>query len=173
KLVHWMNDQTDLLVSWLTSHSANCHILFYKNKRDLADHATDKPSAKDKTGIHDIIAKCIFEMDAEWAQQYVTSPKKFSTCVGNHISYLHKVFVKHYTKLNRTGQGIQPGDGAMNLHSIYFKLLTFVPKDFPFYNNLYGIWNGILNFTTKFTMSQPGKSWGANHLRLIATCSKG
>ncbi|KIK91989.1 hypothetical protein PAXRUDRAFT_148279, partial [Paxillus rubicundulus Ve08.2h10] len=85
KSVHWTNDQTDLLVSWLTSHSADCHILFYENKGDPADHATDKPSAKDKTGIHDIIAKHIFEMDAEWAQQYVTSPKKFSTCVGNHI----------------------------------------------------------------------------------------
>ncbi|KIK76953.1 hypothetical protein PAXRUDRAFT_168294, partial [Paxillus rubicundulus Ve08.2h10] len=73
--VHWMNNQTDLLVSWLTSHSADCHVLFYGNKGDLTDHAMNKPSAKDKTGIHDIIAKHIFEVDAEWTQQYTTSPK--------------------------------------------------------------------------------------------------
>ncbi|KAF9226195.1 hypothetical protein BS17DRAFT_532863 [Gyrodon lividus] len=64
--VHWMHVQTDLLVSWLTSHSADCHILFYKNKGDTAAHATDKPSTKDKMGIHEVIAKGIFEMDTEW-----------------------------------------------------------------------------------------------------------
>ncbi|KAF9231800.1 hypothetical protein BU15DRAFT_81971 [Melanogaster broomeanus] len=124
-----------------------------------------KPSAKDKMGMHDIITKHIFKMDIEWTQQYATSPKKFSTCVGNRISYLHKVFVKHYTKLNQTGQGIWPGDGAMNLHKL-------ILKDFPWYNDLYGIWNGIPNFTTKIMTSQPGKSRDANHLKLIATCGK-
>ncbi|KAF9222159.1 hypothetical protein BS17DRAFT_783887 [Gyrodon lividus] len=62
-----------------------------------------KPSAKGKTGIHEVIAKHIFEMGTEWTQQYMSSPKKFSTCVTNHINYLHKAFVKHYTKLNQTG----------------------------------------------------------------------
>jgi hypothetical protein len=86
KSVHWTNDQTDLLVSWLTSHPADCHVLFYENKGDQADHITDKPSAKDKMGIHEIIANHIFAMDEEWTQHYTTSPKKFTTCVNNRIS---------------------------------------------------------------------------------------
>ncbi|KAF9237992.1 hypothetical protein BU15DRAFT_75600 [Melanogaster broomeanus] len=143
KSVHWTNDQTDLLVTWLTSHPANCHVLFYENKGDQ-DHLTGKPSAKDKTGIHEIIAKHIFEMDEDWAQQYTNSPKKFSTCVSNRISYLRKAFIKHYSKLNQTGQGVQPGDGAANSHEL-------VLKDFPWYNDLYG----------------------ASHLKLIATHGKG
>ncbi|KAF9235098.1 hypothetical protein BU15DRAFT_65173 [Melanogaster broomeanus] len=165
KSVHWTNDQTDLLVTWLTSHPADCHVLFYENKGDQ-DHLTGKPSAKDKTGIHEIITKHIFEMDEDWAQQYTNSPKKFSTCVSNRISYLRKTFIKHYSKLNQTGQGVQPGDGAVNSHEL-------VLKDFPWYNELYGIWNGIPNFTAKITTSQPGKSRGASHLKLIATHGKG
>ncbi|KIK81783.1 hypothetical protein PAXRUDRAFT_155276 [Paxillus rubicundulus Ve08.2h10] len=54
KSVHWTNDQTNVLMSWLTSHPADCHILFYTNKGNCDPN--DKLSTKDKTGIHDIIA---------------------------------------------------------------------------------------------------------------------
>ncbi|KAF9232468.1 hypothetical protein BU15DRAFT_67428 [Melanogaster broomeanus] len=163
KSVHWTNDQTDLLVTWLTSHPADCHVLFYENKgdRDL----NNKPSAKDKTGIHDIIAQHIFKTDQHWAEQYSKSPKKFGVCVSNRISYLRKAFIKHHGSLGQTGHGIQPGDGAVNP-------LAHVLKEFPWYNDLFGIWNGIPNFTAKITTSEPGKSRGANHLKLVATRSK-
>jgi hypothetical protein len=52
-------------------------------------------------------------------------------------------------------------------------LIELIFKEFPWYNNLYSIWNRIPNFTTKITISQPGKSWGASHLKLIATHGKG
>ncbi|KAF9233131.1 hypothetical protein BU15DRAFT_80442 [Melanogaster broomeanus] len=106
------------------------------------DHLTGKPSAKDKTGIHEIIAKHIFEMDEDWAQQYTNSPKKFSTCVSNRISYLRKTFIKHYSKLNQTGQGVQPGDGAVNSHEL-------VLKDFPWYNELYGTVDSDITHTAR------------------------
>ncbi|KIK74625.1 hypothetical protein PAXRUDRAFT_97988, partial [Paxillus rubicundulus Ve08.2h10] len=178
--VHWTNDQTDVLVSWLTSHPADCHILFYENKGH--HDSNDKPSAKDKTGIHNIIAQHIFVPSQEWAEHYTKVPKKFGVCVSNHISYLRKAFIKHYGKLNQTGQGVLPGDGAANAIGIvyftfYLVYLTDYPielvcKEFPWYDDLFRIWNGIPNFTAKITTSQPGKSCGANHLKLITTHRK-
>ncbi|KAF8833820.1 hypothetical protein BDN67DRAFT_1017145 [Paxillus ammoniavirescens] len=46
------------------------------------------------------------------------------------------------------------------------------PLEFPWYDDLFGIWNGIPNFTAKITTSQPGTSRGANHLKLVATRRK-
>ncbi|KIK74634.1 hypothetical protein PAXRUDRAFT_19675 [Paxillus rubicundulus Ve08.2h10] len=75
------------------------------------------------------------------------------------------MFIKHYRKLNQTGQGVLPSDGAANA-------IELVCKEFPWYDDLFGIWNGIPNFTAKVTTSQPGKLHGANHLKLIATHRK-
>ncbi|KIK77803.1 hypothetical protein PAXRUDRAFT_165694, partial [Paxillus rubicundulus Ve08.2h10] len=139
KLDHWTNDQTDVLVSWLSSHPADCHILFYKNKggRD----PNNKLSAKDKTGIHDIIAQHVFGPSQECAEHYTKAPKNpFSLC---------KVFIKHYGKLNQTGQGILSGDGVANtigiipftLYSVYLTNypIELVCKEFLWYDSLFGI----------------------------------
>ncbi|KAF8833424.1 hypothetical protein BDN67DRAFT_1017573 [Paxillus ammoniavirescens] len=139
KSVHWTNDQTNVLISWLTSHPANCHILFYENKGHC--DSNDKPSTKDKTGIHDIITQHVFGHSQEWAEHYAKAPKKFGIC------------------------GILPGDGAANA-------IELVCKEFLWYNDLFGIWNGIPNFTAKIMTSQPGKSHGANHLKIVATHRK-
>ncbi|KIK90912.1 hypothetical protein PAXRUDRAFT_150860, partial [Paxillus rubicundulus Ve08.2h10] len=152
---------------------ADCHVLFYENKgdHDLNNKPVGVPVpeftvfCQDKTGIHNIITQHIFKTDQHWAEQYLKSPKKFGVCVSNCISYLRKTFIKHHGSLGQTGHGIQPGDGAINP-------LTQVLKEFPWYNDLFGIWNGIPNFTAKITTSEPGKSRSANHLKLVATHSK-
>ncbi|KIK93240.1 hypothetical protein PAXRUDRAFT_97891, partial [Paxillus rubicundulus Ve08.2h10] len=140
----WTNDQTNMLMSWLTSHLADCHILFYENKGH--HDSNNKPSNKDKAGIHEIIAQHVFRPSQEWAEHYTNAPKKFGICVSNCISYLCKVFIKHYGKLNQTGQGVLPGDVAENA-------IELVCKEFPWYDDLFRIWNGIPNFTAKITTS--------------------
>ncbi|KIK75608.1 hypothetical protein PAXRUDRAFT_172317, partial [Paxillus rubicundulus Ve08.2h10] len=135
KLDHWTNDQTNMLVSWLTSHLANCHILFYENKGH--HDSNNKPSAKDKTGIHDIIAQC--------TMQRCQRSLVFALATTS-ASNLCKVFIKHYGKLNQTGQGVLPSDGAANAIGIvyftfYLVYLTNYPielvcKEFPWYNDL-------------------------------------
>ena len=45
-------------------------------------------------------------------------------------------------------------------------------KDFPWYDDLYAIWNGIPNFTVKLMNSQPGKSCSTDFLKLVAPAKK-
>jgi len=81
----WSTEQTDTLVAWLTSHTANCNILFSQNKADCPKNL-EKPSGKDKTAICAVLAQFIFGQNPEWQDQFAAMPKKFMMSVTNHIS---------------------------------------------------------------------------------------
>ncbi|KAI9462594.1 hypothetical protein HD554DRAFT_2041171 [Boletus coccyginus] len=108
-----------------------------KNKADCPKNL-EKSSDKDKTAI------C-------WQDWFIAMLKKFTISVTNHISYLCKMFISHYHSLHQTGEGVQAGVDAANIYVV-------ILKDFPWYDDLYAIWNGIPNFTAKLTNLQPGKS---------------
>ncbi|KAI9458048.1 hypothetical protein HD554DRAFT_2331143 [Boletus coccyginus] len=160
----WSIDQMDTLAAWLKSHAADCNILFSQNKADHPENL-EKPSGKDKTAICAVVAQLIFGQDPEWQDRFVSMPKKFTISVTNCISYLRKTFVSHYRSLHQTGEGVQAGVDAANIH-------VAILKDFPWYDDLYAIWNGIPNFTAKLTNSQPGKSCSVDFLKLIAPAKK-
>ncbi|KAI9570035.1 hypothetical protein HD554DRAFT_2246648 [Boletus coccyginus] len=134
------------------------------NKADCPENL-EKPSSKEKTAICAVVVQLIFGQDPEWQDWFVAMPKKFTISVTNCISYLHKTFIFHYRSLHQTGEGVQAGMDAANIH-------VTILKDFPWYDDLYAIWNGIPNFTAKLTNSQPGKSCSADFLKLIAPTKK-
>ncbi|KAH7902763.1 hypothetical protein BJ138DRAFT_1121136 [Hygrophoropsis aurantiaca] len=163
--IGWNTHQTDLLVGWLTSHPADCNILFNKDNKQK-DDAIDKPSGKDKNTIHEVIANHIFSNDSQWAATYDSLPAKFSTSVSNRINYLRKKFLNQRTELNQTGQGVTPADNTDNPTAL-------ATKEFPWYNDLLSIWNGMPNFTPKVVTSRAGIPRGVNHLELIGSHGKG
>lgn len=75
------------------------------------------------------------------------------------------MFLQHYCTLHQTGQGVQLGTDVDNL-------CTAILREFPWYDDLYAIWNGIPNFTTKLMNSQPGQPHGGNFLKLIVPNKK-
>ena len=83
--IHWTSKQTDSLVMWLQTHTADCNILFSKNKANHIN-TTEKPMGKDKTAICGVIAHSIFHGDPEWTDHFTAMPKRFTMLVTNHIS---------------------------------------------------------------------------------------
>ena len=73
--IHWSTEQTDTLVSWLKSHSADCNILFSKNKAECVVDSLEKPLGKDKTAICAVLTQLIFGEDPEWQEHFVAMPK--------------------------------------------------------------------------------------------------
>jgi hypothetical protein len=86
--IQWKEEDslTDTLVNFLSTHPADCHVLFYSNGKKLPSSAGDRPSGKDKNEVHVAIAKFIFENHLKYGFSYLQNPKKFRDSVGNRIS---------------------------------------------------------------------------------------
>lgn len=85
--IQWQSDRslTDTLVNYLTTHSADCRILFYSDGKRVMAAADDNPSGSDKGQIHQNIAKLLFASHPKYGAAYTINPKKFRDAVGNRI----------------------------------------------------------------------------------------
>ncbi|KAG1818072.1 uncharacterized protein BJ212DRAFT_1479901 [Suillus subaureus] len=82
-------DGTTPLISWLTAHPADCHVLFSNNKkRHNMTISTDHSSGRIKADIHLVIAKHIFEDNPVYGAQYAVAGNqpKFGHAVANQLT---------------------------------------------------------------------------------------
>ena len=86
--ITWEGRHTDMLVAWITSHSADCHILFHDHSSSasasrFSQASKDRPSGKNKKDVSAAIAKHIFETDPDHANTYVEEPGRYVMSVIN------------------------------------------------------------------------------------------
>ncbi|KIJ60257.1 hypothetical protein HYDPIDRAFT_32375 [Hydnomerulius pinastri MD-312] len=112
KSVYWTPGQMNILVDHLVHHPADCVVLFHENKKNRDPEPTEKPSARDKNGIYEVIAQLVFKEDEKWGPEYVQKPQKFTV--------LRKAYLKCSVQLNSTGQGVMPGDGNTNPRGVNY-----------------------------------------------------
>ncbi|KAI6029172.1 hypothetical protein BKA83DRAFT_4122803 [Pisolithus microcarpus] len=125
--VHWDQDPTHTkwLIHWLLDHAANHHILFHDKNMGQSSSAPppaagDEPSGCNKKEVCLVIAKCIFEDDPMYGEQYATNPDKFQLCVMNCLVILKEKYHEHAKSLMQTGGGVAPGT-ENNLHEAITK----------------------------------------------------
>ena len=84
--IQWQADPrcTEKVMEHLRAHPADCRVLFYSDNKSHADG--NRPSAKGKGPICQIIAKHVFEHDPEYANYYLDEPEKFRDSTNGHIS---------------------------------------------------------------------------------------
>lgn len=86
-MIQWQADVTGTqrVVEHLCSHPADCRMLFYSDGKQ-ANTEGDRPSEKDKLLVCVVIARHVFERDAEYVVQFQTVPNKFRNSMNNHIN---------------------------------------------------------------------------------------
>ena len=85
--ITWDERRTDMLVTWITSHAADRHVLFHDRSSSTSTTLTpgDKPSSKNKKDVSTAIAKHIFEDDPDHSSVYAAEPTKYVTSVINRL----------------------------------------------------------------------------------------
>ncbi|KAG1730361.1 hypothetical protein EDD22DRAFT_960737 [Suillus occidentalis] len=152
--IQWQSDDTltDALVTWLTEHPPDCHILFYSDgKKSLDSNTSDRPSGKDKSQIYAVIAQVIFENHLKYGSEYANGQKKFHDSVNNRITSLKNKYKPLKAKFSATGAGVVPLDDASAKN-----LQEEVCRKFPWYKELDAIWHSNPSFAAKTTSSKPG-----------------
>ncbi|KAI6006865.1 hypothetical protein EDD15DRAFT_2357900 [Pisolithus albus] len=170
--VHWDQDptRTERLIRWLLSHAADRHILFHDKNTGQSSSAPppaagDKPSGRNKKEVHLAIAKCIFEDDSVYGEQYATNPDKFQLCVMNRLVTLKEKYREHAKSLKQTGGGVAPGTEN--------NLREAITKTFPYFDDLDLIWKGNPSFDARPFTSDQQKNRAEEMLSLVrggATC---
>ncbi|KAG1727921.1 hypothetical protein EDD22DRAFT_961163 [Suillus occidentalis] len=119
-VIQWQADatRTQRVVEHLHSHPADCRMLFHSDGKQ-ANTEGDRPSGKDKLLVCVVIARHVFERDAEYAVQFQSVPDNFRDSTNNHINSLRKKYHECHDKLHATGAGVIPQDNtsAQNLHA--------------------------------------------------------
>ncbi|KAG1728965.1 uncharacterized protein EDB91DRAFT_1349938 [Suillus paluster] len=138
--IQWQSDHalTDLLVTYLTTHPADCRILFYSDGKKAMSTADDGPSGSDKGQIYGTLAKLIFTNHPKYGYAYSVNAKKFRDAVCNCIGILR-------------GAGVIPAEG-MQMRN----LLDAALAELPWYTELDAIWHANLSMATKTYSSKPG-----------------
>jgi hypothetical protein len=85
--IQWHNDRalTDTLVNYLTTHPADCRVLFYSDGKKAMAAADDGPSGSDKGQIYGVLTKLIFTDHVKYGPAYAVNAKKFRDAVCNRI----------------------------------------------------------------------------------------
>ncbi|KAI6036710.1 hypothetical protein BKA83DRAFT_4511324 [Pisolithus microcarpus] len=164
--VHWDQDptRTERLIHWLLNHAADRHILFHDKNTGQSSSAPppaagDKPSGRNKKEVRLAIAKCIFEDDPMYGEQYATNPDKFQLCVMNRLVTLKEKYREHAKSLKQTGGGVAPGTEN--------NLCEAITKTFPYFDDLDLIWKGNPSFDARPFMSDQQKNRAEEMLALI------
>lgn len=86
--IQWHNETalTDVLVNYLTSHPADCRVLFYSEGKKAMSPVNDSPSGSDKGQICSVIAKLIFTNHPKYGHAYHDNQKKFRDAINNRIN---------------------------------------------------------------------------------------
>lgn len=82
--IWWNIDLTNTLVQFLSTHPADCHILFNKGGKKFDNEG--HPSGSNKSKIYVVIVHCVFEKDGEYEMLYSEGPAKFTQAVLNHLT---------------------------------------------------------------------------------------
>ncbi|KAG2741348.1 hypothetical protein P692DRAFT_201893657 [Suillus brevipes Sb2] len=164
-VIQWQADvtHTQRVVEHLHSHPADCHMLFHSDGKQ-ANTEGDRPSGKDKLSVCAVIARHVFERDAEYAVQFQSVPDKFRDSTNNHINGLRKKYRECHDKLHATGAGVIPQDNtsAQNLHAQ-------ILEEFPWYDDLAAILGTNPALSLKTVSSQPGMDHASNYFRISRT----
>ncbi|KAG2051964.1 hypothetical protein BDR06DRAFT_1022317 [Suillus hirtellus] len=171
-MIQWQSDDTlaDVLVTWLTKHPPDCHILFYSDGKkpppSLDSSSSACPSGKDKSQIYSVITQVIFECHAKYGLEYANSQKKFHDSVNNRITSLKNKYKPLKAKFSATGAGVVSLDdtSAKNLQEE-------VCRKFPWYKELDAIWHSNPSFAAKTTSSKPGVDHAGDMYMLV--CPRG
>ncbi|KAG2738359.1 hypothetical protein P692DRAFT_20758768, partial [Suillus brevipes Sb2] len=159
--IQWQADprRTEKIMEHLRIHPADCRVLFYSDNKSHADG--NRPSAKDKVSICQIIAKHVFASDPEYANHYAEDPERFRDSTNSHIFGLRKKYRDFHTQLHSTGAGVMPLDetSAKNLHAQ-------ILEEFAWYDNLAAILGGNPAVSLKTVSSAPGTDHAANYFSL-------
>ncbi|KAG2112067.1 uncharacterized protein F5147DRAFT_651165 [Suillus discolor] len=166
--VQWQADprRTEKIMEHLRTHPADCRVLFYSDNKSHADG--DRPSAKDKVSICQIIAKSVFENDPEYANYYPDDPERFRDSTNSHISGLRKKYREFHDKLHSTGAGVMPLDEttAANLHAQ-------ILEEFSWYDDLAAILGGNPALSLKTISSAPGVDHVSKYFSLVQASTAG
>ncbi|KAG2055051.1 hypothetical protein BDR06DRAFT_1007258 [Suillus hirtellus] len=86
--IQWHNETalTDVLVNYLTSHPADCRVLFYSDRKKAMSPVNDSPLGSDKGQICSVIAKLIFTNHPKYGHAYHDNQKKFRNATNNRIN---------------------------------------------------------------------------------------
>ncbi|KAG1867707.1 hypothetical protein F4604DRAFT_1927497 [Suillus subluteus] len=160
--VQWQADPrcTEKVMEYLCAHTTDCHVLFYLDNKSHADG--DRPSAKGKLSICQIIAKHIFEKDSEYSNHYHHEPEKFCDSTNSHISGLRKKYCEFHDKLHLTGAGITPLD-EMTLTNLH----TQIMEEFCWYDDLASILGENPAVSLKTILLVPGVNHTGNYFSLV------
>lgn len=85
--IQWQSDRTltDILVNYLTTHPADCRVLFYSDGKKAMSTIDDGALGLDKGQVHTTLAKLIFIDHLKYGHAYATNKKKFRDGVYNRI----------------------------------------------------------------------------------------
>jgi hypothetical protein len=84
----WEGTCTDQLVTWITLHAADRHILFHDRSTSTPTPVFlpgDRPSGKNKKDVLAAIAKHIFGGNPDHSASYASDPTRYVTSVTNHL----------------------------------------------------------------------------------------
>ncbi|KAI6124690.1 hypothetical protein EV401DRAFT_1886261 [Pisolithus croceorrhizus] len=127
--------------------------------------AGDRPSGHNKKEVHLAIAKCIFEDNSLYSEQYAANPDKFQLCVMNCLIILKEKYHEHAKSLKQTGGGVAPRTEN--------NLREAITKMFPYFDDLDLIWKGNPSFNARPFTSNQQKNCVKEMLALVwggATC---
>ncbi|KAG1810325.1 uncharacterized protein HD556DRAFT_1436066 [Suillus plorans] len=156
--VQWYNDHglTDVLVNYLSTHPADCRILFYSDgKKSMAATGADSPLGSDKGQIYGGLAKIIFTDHPKYSAAYSSNPKKFRDAVGSrittHVLFLRNKYKKVKASFGSTGAGVMPTEGSQAKNLLDAALL-----ELPWYKDLDTIWHSNPSMAATTHLSKPG-----------------
>ncbi|KAG2092153.1 uncharacterized protein F5147DRAFT_657768 [Suillus discolor] len=158
--IQWHNETalTDVLVNYLTSHPADCRVLFYSEGKKAMSPVNDSPSGSDKGQICSVIAKLIFTNHPKYGHAYHDNQKKFCDTINNCINKTK--YKKMKARFGDTGAGVMPLDGTAAKN-----LLDSVLLEFPWYTDLDGIWHSNPSLAAKTYSSKPGVDHAGAYIR--------
>ncbi|KAG1804094.1 hypothetical protein EV424DRAFT_1544790 [Suillus variegatus] len=162
--IQWHNETalTDVLVNYLTSHPADCRVLFYSEGKKAMSPVNDSPSGSDKGQICSVIAKLIFTNHPKYGHAYHDNQKKFCDAINNRINNLRTKYKKMKARFSDTGAGVMPLDGTAAKN-----LLDSVLSEFPWYTDLDGIWHSNPSLAAKTYSSKPGVDHAGSFYSLV------
>ncbi|KAG2058092.1 hypothetical protein BDR06DRAFT_1033856 [Suillus hirtellus] len=160
--IQWHNETSliDVLVNYLTSHPADCRVLFYSDGKKAMSPINDSPSGLDKGQICSVITKLIFTNHPKYGYTYHDNQKKFCNTTNNCINKTK--YKKMKARFSDTGASVMPVDGMAAKN-----LLDSVLSEFLWYMDLDGIWHSNLLLAARTYSSKPGIDHAGSFYSLV------
>ncbi|KAG2339089.1 hypothetical protein BDR05DRAFT_1003631 [Suillus weaverae] len=150
--IQWQSDHTltNILINHLSTHPANCRVLFYSDGKKAMSAIDDGASGSDKGQVYGTLAKLIFTDHPRYGYTFATNAKKFCDRVRNRIQTLRGKYKKLKASFDSTGAGVMPGEGTQMRNLLDAALL-----ELPWYMELDAIWHSNPSMAAKTHSSRP------------------